>query len=589
MKLFFPSPEFDQAVADVCHGSIDEELASALNQLLRENPAARDEYILRTALHARLASDSDLFANLLTDAAASSVNLNKAQESGDPQCDSNPVRFWQRRELWAAAWIVMAVILGALFLDFVPGRPELQPVDLTGGSTASVAMLDQTVEAKWGDLQVVPQLGDPLAPGKLNLESGWVQILFYSGARVVIEGPAVFELIDSSSMIFSRGRLIAEISPQAGGFRMSTPHAVLKESGSAVSTGFTESFDRSGDFKEPLETAFGLDVAAAVTELHLFEGRVQLETVPQRTVRELEEGTAVAVEDDQAFRSIFMDAWKFASLFELQQRSMAAETLRYETWRESIERLNKDSSLLLRLDFENQPDNHWRLRNTSQARTSITAGTVIGCQWTSGRWINKQALGFQNVNDRVRLIVPGEYDSLTFALWVRVQGLDRRINSLFMSDGFEPGTIHWSIRNDGVMGLTLIGPERRNFVLSTSPPVLTLDRIGKWVHLAAVVDGPGRRLIQYVNGQLVAEDSHHIAPPYNIGESELGNWNAEGFVGADPFLIRNFSGAMDEFCLFGSALNGEEIRELYRRGKPQSEFSGSQIQPKIKINNKLNE
>jgi len=32
---------------------------------------------------------------------------------------------------------------------------------------------------------------------------------------------------------------------------------------------------------------------------------------------------------------------------------------------------------------------------------------------------------------------------------------------------------------------------------------------------------------------------------------------------------RNFSGAMDEFCLFGRALDAGEIRALYSEGKPQ--------------------
>ena len=34
----------------------------ALNELLRGNPAARDEYLLRVELHSRLASDPDLFS-----------------------------------------------------------------------------------------------------------------------------------------------------------------------------------------------------------------------------------------------------------------------------------------------------------------------------------------------------------------------------------------------------------------------------------------------------------------------------------------------------------------------------------------------
>ena len=60
-----------------------------------------------------------------------------------------------------------------------------------------------------------------------------------------------------------------------------------------------------------------------------------------------------------------------------------------------------------------------------------------------------------------------------------------------------------------------------------------------------------------------------IKPPFRIGVAELGNWNAQGFPKNDPFMIRNFSGAMDEFCLFSRALNGGEIRALHSSGKPQ--------------------
>src|SRR3954467_4827843 len=61
MMLRFPSREFDDAVADVCHGAVAEEQARALNELLRSSAAARDEYILRVELHSRLASEPDLF------------------------------------------------------------------------------------------------------------------------------------------------------------------------------------------------------------------------------------------------------------------------------------------------------------------------------------------------------------------------------------------------------------------------------------------------------------------------------------------------------------------------------------------------
>ena len=51
----FPSPEFDEAVAAVCDGSLSERQAEELNVLLRTDTAARDEYLWRVELHARLA------------------------------------------------------------------------------------------------------------------------------------------------------------------------------------------------------------------------------------------------------------------------------------------------------------------------------------------------------------------------------------------------------------------------------------------------------------------------------------------------------------------------------------------------------
>jgi hypothetical protein len=62
-----------------------------------------------------------------------------------------------------------------------------------------------------------------------------------------------------------------------------------------------------------------------------------------------------------------------------------------------------------------------------------------------------------------------------------------------------------------------------------------------------------------------------VAPPFRFGTAELRNWNAVGFPGNDPFLIRNFSGVMDEFCLFGRALSDAEVQGLYADGKPQSD------------------
>ena len=64
MTISFPSPEFNDAVAAVCHGAATEAEMLALNELLRSDSRARDEYLLQIELHTRLASNRDFFAQV---------------------------------------------------------------------------------------------------------------------------------------------------------------------------------------------------------------------------------------------------------------------------------------------------------------------------------------------------------------------------------------------------------------------------------------------------------------------------------------------------------------------------------------------
>lgn len=86
-----------------------------------------------------------------------------------------------------------------------------------------------------------------------------------------------------------------------------------------------------------------------------------------------------------------------------------------------------------------------------------------------------------------------------------------------------------------------------------------------------VVDGRAGRVIHYVNGESVGGTPLRMKPPYRIGTAELGSWNAKGYPGSDSVIIRNFSGAMDEFCLFVRPLDSREIRTLYAEGRPDAE------------------
>ena len=92
--------------------------------------------------------------------------------------------------------------------------------------------------------------------------------------------------------------------------------------------------------------------------------------------------------------------------------------------------------------------------------------------------------------------------------------------------------------------------------------------IGMWLHLAVVIDGKARKVVHYVNGSPISRHVLNIGPPFRVGSAELGNWNARSGPNPAPALIRNLSGALDEFELFSRTLSDEEIHELYIIGKP---------------------
>jgi concanavalin A-like lectin/glucanase superfamily protein/FecR-like protein len=544
MKLKFPSREFDDTVAVVCHGPASDEQGSALNELLRSDAAARDEYILRLELHSRLASEPDLFTSIKPDSSPliGADRITPIQK-GLPLQNATHAR--NRRRIWAVPLAACFVLLAAGLWSLRLSRPT----DRTATGSKAVAMLNRTVNAQWNVPGDAPRLNAPLEPGWFELESGLAEVVFYSGARFVIEGPAELQLISASHASCRRGRITAEVPPPARGFRIDTPQGTVTDLG----------------------TSFGLDVKDRRTELHVFKGSVKLQAAAEAAAHNLREGSGAVLESSRAPRLIAADRTVFLSLFDLQAKSVAAEALRFDRWQAASERLNGDPSLLVRFDLEGTNSFHWQLRNACKRRAAMTDATIVGCQWVEGRWPNKRALEFQSVNDRVRVSVPGRFESLTLTAWVRVQGLDRKLNSLFMSDGFVSGTVHWLIRRDGVLGLTVIGADSKNHQIAASPPVLTLDKFGMWLHLAVVLDGSAKRVVHYVNGQPVSGHALRIDGPFHIGDAELGNWNGKGFPSDDPFMIRNFSGAMDEFCLFSRALNSEEIQTLYAQGKPQGD------------------
>lgn len=531
MALAFPSDQFDDVVAAVCHGTVTEEEARMLNALLLRDHEARDEYLLRLELHARLASDPDLFPA-----------ANKTLP------DVVPPRRWPLAFAWGVA--AVALITALALVIWWPRTEEPLAAGVVGGAeNTSVAMLDLAVDVEWAARDYA--MGEPLDPGPLEIREGFVRIVLYSGARIVVKGPAQIHITSQSELSCTYGELTAQVPPQAKGLVLHTPHAAI----------------------EDLGTEFGVVVGEDETALHVLEGSVAVTTADESRQRLFQTGAAAIVDATGQMADHPFDRARFQSHFDLESKSADVASHRMEEWRAASDLKQEDPSLLVYFDFESQGESDpWQLRNKGNPPVrGVTHATIVGCESSAGRWPGKGALEFQSVNDRLRFRIPGNYEELTLAAWVCIRGLDRKINSLFMSDGFAAGTTHWLIREDGVLGLTVIGRRPGSYQILATPPEITLEHFGRWLHLAVVLDGEGGHVRHYINGKRVHENPLDIPPPYRIGSAELGNWNADGFgsPSENPALIRNFSGAMDEFFLFSRALNEQEIHALYEEGTPE--------------------
>src|SRR5262249_15381970 len=136
--------------------------------------------------------------------------------------------------------------------------------------------------------------GVPLAPGRLQLKSGYAHIQFYSGATVILEGPAELWLTSRTAAYCSSGKLRANVPAQAEGFRIGTPTVDVVDRG----------------------TEFGLRVEKdARAEVRVFRGRGEMhgpkdaEQAPPHT--ELKTGQGVRLDGKSDAKSIAPDPTAF--------------------------------------------------------------------------------------------------------------------------------------------------------------------------------------------------------------------------------------------------------------------------------------
>jgi hypothetical protein len=135
----------------------------------------------------------------------------------------------------------------------LPIAPSRHP-----SSLSTVARLINTSEARWAIGSHSPRLGDDLEPGReLVLLSGLAEVMFESGVRALLQGPATMEIGSQKSACLRQGKLtVTVVDPDGHGFAVYTPGMKYTDLG----------------------TEFGVSVAKDGTqEVLVFRGKVQAE------------------------------------------------------------------------------------------------------------------------------------------------------------------------------------------------------------------------------------------------------------------------------------------------------------------------
>jgi hypothetical protein len=150
-----------------------------------------------------------------------------------------------RRSVWEFASVAAAVALGAVVSFFATMRlsSERQALELVDRSTIApsniaavsgyVATLGEMRNCVWESGEQDLASGHPFTSGsKLRVASGLAQVSFETGAVSVVEGPAVFTLLENA-MELDRGEVSTLLPEAASGFRVLTPSSEVVDLGTS--------------------------------------------------------------------------------------------------------------------------------------------------------------------------------------------------------------------------------------------------------------------------------------------------------------------------------------------------------------------
>jgi hypothetical protein len=370
-----------------------------------------------------------------------------------------------------------------------------------------------------------------LSPGTIKLKSGKLEITFFSGARVSLEGPCRFHLKSDFRATLVHGRLTADVPPQATGFTIHTPSGQLRDLG----------------------TAFAVDVRPnGDADVHVLDGMVEASPRDSTTLVTLTGSQASRMSGGKLIPITFLaDGWPSRP-----NSRYTPEMPRSVHW--SLDRFDNDQSV------DSAGVHPLWMRSAGSDVSAVDPSKRLH------QGVRGQALSFNGVDEYAESTYRGVSgdNPRSVAFWVRIPpDASSYYPNGMVSWGSHRQSRKWQVCwNNGDQGT--VGALRVEF--GDGYLIGTTDlRDGLWHHLAVVfLGGTGSDVAShvklYVDGRLETLSGRRSQVIRTDTESPratavtlgrwLGNW-----PGKEPF---HFHGSLDEVFIFEDALSPSQVAKL---------------------------
>ena len=524
-----------QLIADYFSNQLKRKHETELNQLLRNDPAARSYFRTYATMHEQLEDGEVNIGDLLD-------FCSKKSEQTEPKYSlcKNPCL------LIGAAAILMLCTYLVLHID--SSTNEATSFSTTNNKPLAV-IIDQSEDMIELKREVWKQ-------ETFEFQNGGIHLRFNEAVDFIFEGPGSFEILGPKSVKVHQGKTRTIVFNESGReFSIITPEAKY------VDLGTEFCLNISKNAKDKLDVQVG--------EIEIFDLKTN------QSLAKIQQSNNLANASSSDWEENFFNSDTFVS----QPGDMG-----FQRWKKRMSHYAAQDDVLACFDFtvrdseslsratRQHVPNEWksatgnmksnRFLISNPERQEITHGVMHSCLWGVGRWPNKQSLFFHRPESHVSLELKEHQKELSLNSWIQSNQMANSLNA-FLS------TTHWNksglfrieFERSGKLQANFWGEPYRSTCYNK------LDQDWQMLSLVIQLDESGYHATTFLDGvSTMARKLNHFPLVHKTG-LHLGN----GYSQKTNKFFRNFGGSIDELVLWNRALSSTEIAQLYEQGIPQNQ------------------